>query len=67
MFLGQNRTCGTVSKVTDASVKVLKEFKGLEYLDLEGTAVTKAGLKELAAALPECEIVAPDQSAALPD
>jgi len=35
------------SKLTDASLKELKELKQLTTLDLSGTPVTDAGLKEL--------------------
>ena len=35
------------TKVTDAELKALKEFKSLQDLDLSYTRVTDAGLKEL--------------------
>ena len=35
------------SKITDAGLKVLKEFKGLKTLVLDNTEITDAGLKEL--------------------
>jgi hypothetical protein len=42
--------------VTDEGLKELAPLKNLTILDLLGTAVTDAGVKELQKALPKCEI-----------
>jgi hypothetical protein len=41
------------TKVTDAGLKELKEFKNLQWLGIRGTHVTFRGLKELQSALPK--------------
>src|SRR5207249_10421053 len=43
-------------------LKELKDLSQLTYLDLWGTQVTPAGVKELQAALPKLQIWAPDKA-----
>ena len=43
--------------VTDAAVAHLKKLAGLRTLDLRQTAVSDAGAKQLAEALPKCKIL----------
>lgn len=45
-----------VSAVTDDAVEILSGFRSLKTLTLKGTKMTEAGVKKLAAALPECKI-----------
>ena len=46
--------------VTDAAIPDLKKLVLLTDLDLKGTKVSPAGVKELAAALPNCWIRSAD-------
>jgi FKBP-type peptidyl-prolyl cis-trans isomerase FklB len=45
------------SKVTDSGLKHVQKLTSLKALDLNGTEVTDAGVKNLQAALPECQII----------
>jgi len=49
--------------VTDAGLKELSDLKQLTFLQLGETKVTAAGVKELQAALPHCQIQAPGPKA----
>ncbi|HEY9715091.1 MAG TPA: hypothetical protein V6C72_16595, partial [Chroococcales cyanobacterium] len=56
----------TTSKITDASVPVIKQLKELEMLDVNGTQISAKGLAQLHAALPACKISSePDMIPAL--
>ena len=43
--------------VTDAAIDDLSQLEGLRALDLQGTLVTRQGVKRLRAALPGCAII----------
>ena len=45
-----------MTSTADAGLKELKDLKQLTSLNLDGTAVMDAGVKELQAALPHCKI-----------
>jgi len=45
------------AKVSDEAVPLLAQVKTLKWVDLSGTAVTKAGLQQLRAANPGCTVV----------
>ena len=47
------------SPASNATIPYLKDLTGLEYLVLRGTRITPAGIAELRAALPKCEINGP--------
>ncbi len=47
----------TGTKVTDAGIKRLKQFKKLRFVLLGGTKASVGTLDELAATLPDCEII----------
>ncbi len=45
------------TKVGDGVIPVLKQFSGLTFLDLRETNITAAGVQELQAALPNCQVI----------
>lgn len=47
---------GNHEQITDQGLLALAEIKGLTYLNVKRTKVTKAGIEKLATALPRCEI-----------
>jgi citrate lyase alpha subunit len=44
------------SKITDASIPVLKDLEKLAVLNISSTGITDKGVKELMAAIPGCYV-----------
>jgi hypothetical protein len=53
------------TKVTDAGLEHLPAVRGLAFVDLTNTGVTKPGVAKLRAARPECRVEW-DESASVP-